>query len=125
MGYACTARNILKSLKESWFGITQHDIQILIDFCPKCVGNTSRICAKQTPLKMMFSRTIGHCAQVYLVHMSSCETDDGFKRFVWYRNHSFGKCDVGATKERSAAETAPVEIWIWPLLTYLALEVNR
>jgi hypothetical protein len=71
MGHARTARNILNSLKETWFGITQRDIQILIDLCPTCVGNTSRIRAKQTPLKMIFSPTIGHRAQVDLVDMSS------------------------------------------------------
>eukprot|EP00804_Cyclotella_cryptica_P019759 CCRYP_009665-RA/>CCRYP_009665-RA protein AED:0.39 eAED:-0.54 QI:0/0/0/0.33/1/1/3/0/338 len=108
MGHARTARNILTSLKESWFGITQADVQLVIDLCPVCVGNTSRIRTSQTPLKMIFSPTIGHRAQVDLIDMCSNETQDGYKWIVRYRDHHSGKCDVGATKGKTAEEVAPV-----------------
>jgi hypothetical protein len=55
---------------------------------------------------------IGHCAQVDLIDMSSCETDEGYKWIVQYRDHHSGKCDVGATKEKTAVEVAPVIIRI-------------
>eukprot|EP00804_Cyclotella_cryptica_P012261 CCRYP_013846-RA/>CCRYP_013846-RA protein AED:0.89 eAED:0.89 QI:0/0/0/0.5/1/1/2/0/334 len=82
MGHARTARNILLELKNSWFGITAADVQLVIDLCPTCIGNTSRIKTSQTPLKMLFSPTIGHRAQVDLVDMTSNETEDGFKWIV-------------------------------------------
>eukprot|EP00804_Cyclotella_cryptica_P006319 CCRYP_010160-RA/>CCRYP_010160-RA protein AED:0.43 eAED:0.43 QI:0/0/0/0.5/1/1/2/0/569 len=112
MGHARTARNILLELKNSWFGITAADVQLVIDLCPTCIGNTSRIKTSQTPLKMLFSPTIGHRAQVDLVDMTSNETEDGFKWIVRYRDHHSGKCDVGATKGKTAAEVAPVVIRI-------------
>ncbi len=112
MGHARTARNILNELKNEWFGIIQADVQLIVDLCPNCVGNTSRIRTSQTPLKMLFSPTIGHRAQVDLVDMSSCETDDGYKWIVRYRDHHSGKCDVGATKSKTAQEIAPVVIRI-------------
>ena len=112
MGHARTARNILQGLKNSWFGITAADVQLVIDLCPTCIGNTSRIKSSQTPLKMLFSPTIGHRAQVDLIDMSSNETEDGFKWIVRYRDHHSGKCDVGATKGKTAAEIAPVVIRI-------------
>jgi hypothetical protein len=112
MGHARTARNILTELKNTWFGITQADVQLVVDLCPTCVGNTSRIRTSQTPLKMLFSPTIGHRAQVDLIDMSSCETNDGYKWIVRYRDHHSGKCDVGATKTKTAKEVAPVIIRI-------------
>eukprot|EP00804_Cyclotella_cryptica_P016783 CCRYP_002076-RA/>CCRYP_002076-RA protein AED:0.38 eAED:0.37 QI:0/0/0/0.5/1/1/2/0/315 len=112
MGHARTARNVLSELKNSWFGITAADVQLVIDLCPTCVGNTSRIRASQTPLKFMYSPTIGHRAQVDLIDMSSAETEDGYKWIVRYRDHHSGKCDVGATREKTAAEVAPVIIRI-------------
>ena len=112
MGHARTARNILNELKNEWFGIIQADVQLVVDLCPNCVGNTSRIRTSQTPLKMLFSPTFGHRAQVDLVDMSFCETDDGYKWIVRYRDHHSGKCDVGATKSKTAQEIAPVVIRI-------------
>ncbi len=112
MGHAQTARNILNELKNEWFGITQADVQLLIDLCPTCVGNTNRIKTNQTPLKMLFSPTNGHRAQVDLVDMSSCETEEGYKWIVHYRDHQSGKSDVDATKMKTAAEIAPVVIRI-------------
>eukprot|EP00804_Cyclotella_cryptica_P017140 CCRYP_003367-RA/>CCRYP_003367-RA protein AED:0.05 eAED:0.02 QI:0/-1/0/1/-1/0/1/0/72 len=44
--------------------------------------------------------------------MCSCETDDGYNWIVRYRDHHSGKCDVGATKGKTAAEVAPVVIRI-------------
>ena len=44
--------------------------------------------------------------------MSSCETEEGYKWIVHYRDHHSGKCDVGATKTKTAAEIAPVVIRI-------------
>eukprot|EP00804_Cyclotella_cryptica_P026201 CCRYP_009787-RA/>CCRYP_009787-RA protein AED:0.05 eAED:0.02 QI:0/-1/0/1/-1/0/1/0/72 len=44
--------------------------------------------------------------------MTSNETEDGFKWIVRYRDHHSGKCDVGATKGKTAAEIAPVVIRI-------------
>mgnify|MGYP006193251633 CR=1 FL=1 len=82
MGHARTAQNILNELKNEWFGIIQADVQLVVDLCPNCVGNTSRIRTSQTPLKMLFLPTIGHRAQVDLVDMSSCEIDDGYKWIV-------------------------------------------
>jgi hypothetical protein len=112
MGHARTARNILLELKNSWFGITAADVQLVIDLCPTCIGNTSRIKVSQTPLKMLFSPTIGHRAQVDLIDMTSNETEDGFKWIVHYRDHHSGKCDICATKGKTAAEIAPVVIRI-------------
>jgi hypothetical protein len=112
MGHARTARNILLELKNSWFGITAADVQLVIDLCPICISNTSRIKSSQTPLKMIFSPTIGHRAQVDLIDMTSNETEDGFKWIVRYRDHHSGKCDVGATKGKTAVEIAPVVIRI-------------
>eukprot|EP00804_Cyclotella_cryptica_P005151 CCRYP_018678-RA/>CCRYP_018678-RA protein AED:0.38 eAED:-0.87 QI:0/0/0/0.5/1/1/2/0/308 len=112
MGHSRTARNILNELKNSWFGITLADVQLLINLCPTCVGKTSRIKASQAPLKMLFSPTIGHRAQVDLIDMTSAETIDGFKWIVRYRDHHSSKCDVGATKDKTAAEVAPVVIRI-------------
>ena len=42
--------------------------------------------------------------------MTSCETEDGYKWIVRYRDHHSGKCDVGATKNKTSAEIAPVVI---------------
>jgi hypothetical protein len=55
-----------------------------------------------------FSPTIGHHAQDDLVDISSCETDDRFKRIVQYKDNCSEKRDVGATEDKSAAEIAPV-----------------
>lgn len=40
--------------------------------------------------------------------MSLCETDDGFRWIVQYKDHRSGRCDVGATINKSAAEIVPV-----------------
>ena len=113
MGHARTARNILNELKNEWFGIIQADVQLVVDLCPNCVGNTSRIRTTQTPLKMLFSPTIGHRAQVDLVDMSSCETDDGYKWIVRYRDHHSGKCDVGTSKSKTAQELLQWSLELW------------
>jgi hypothetical protein len=59
-GHARMARNMLNIIKQEGFGITQTNILLVIDLCPVYISNTSRIKAKQTSLKMMFSSTIGH-----------------------------------------------------------------
>jgi hypothetical protein len=60
---------------------------MVVDLCPTYVGNTSRFHMSQTPLKMLFSPTIGHRAQVYLVDISSCETNEEYKWIVHYWDH--------------------------------------
>jgi hypothetical protein len=64
---------------------------------------------------MIFHQSIGHYAQVDLVVMSSCKTDDGFKWIVWYMDHHSGKCDFRATQDKTAAEITPVVIRIMTL----------
>jgi len=79
MGHAQSTRNILNELKNEWFQITEANVQLLIDLHPTYVGNSSKIWTSQTPLKMLFSPTIGHRAQVDIVDMISCETEEGYK----------------------------------------------
>ena len=112
MGHAQSTRNILNELKNEWFQITEANVQLLIDLHPTYVGNSSKIWTSQTPLKMLFSPTIGHRAQVDLVDMTSCETEEGYKWVVHYRDHHSGKCDDDATKNKTSAEIAPVIIRI-------------
>ena len=61
---------------------------------------------------MLFSPMIGHRAQVDLIDVSSCETDEGYKWIVQYRDHHSGKCDIGVTKETTVIEVALVIIRI-------------
>eukprot|EP00804_Cyclotella_cryptica_P022081 CCRYP_011568-RA/>CCRYP_011568-RA protein AED:0.04 eAED:0.00 QI:0/-1/0/1/-1/0/1/0/72 len=44
--------------------------------------------------------------------MTSSETEEGYKWIVCYRDHHSGKCDIGATKNKTAAEIAPTVIQI-------------
>eukprot|EP00804_Cyclotella_cryptica_P015879 CCRYP_006375-RA/>CCRYP_006375-RA protein AED:0.05 eAED:0.02 QI:0/-1/0/1/-1/0/1/0/72 len=44
--------------------------------------------------------------------MCSSETEDGYKWIVRYRDHHSGKCNVGATKEKTAVAVALVIIQI-------------
>jgi len=63
---------------------------------------------QKSPLKMIFSPTISDHAQDDLGEMSSCEMEDGCTWIVHYQDHHSGKCEIGATKEKTAAQKAPI-----------------
>ena len=112
LGHAKTAHSHWLNLKDVWHGITEEYVQVLLNLCPVCQSNTKKIVAKQVPLKMILSPTIGHRTQVDLIDMISRETKGGYKWILRYVDHHSGKSDVRASKDKTAAHIAPIIIRI-------------
>jgi len=90
LSHCQTARNVKKSLDTDWHGITSATVQLCIDVCAACVAKKVKIVAKQPPLKMMTSPTIGYRVQIDLIDMTSQPTDDGHKWILRYHDHCSG-----------------------------------
>ncbi|KAL7553303.1 hypothetical protein ACHAWF_017051 [Thalassiosira exigua] len=70
-GHARTARTQYIAIKKEFYGIAEKEIQTFIDCCPTCMASRKKISAKQQPLKMMRSETIGRRVQMDLIDMTS------------------------------------------------------
>ena len=105
LSHSKTARSVRTLLAKEWYGITEEAVQLCIDVCPGCVAKKAKITAKQPPLKMMISPTIGFRAQMDLIDMTSQPTDEGYKWILRYHDHLSGFGHVASLKNKSAVET--------------------
>lgn len=106
LGHAKDARNTYKRIKETWYGITREDIQLAVNLCPICFGTQAKINAKQMPLKMILSLTIGSRAQMDLIDMTSQQDPDGYCWILRLVDHLSGFGAVRALKSKTSEEYA-------------------
>ncbi len=77
LSHAKDSRKIYTEIKRRWYGITQEDVTSALPLCPVCMASQTKITAKQRPLQMILSETIGSRAQMDLIDMTS-QQDDGY-----------------------------------------------
>lgn len=105
LGHPRTSRTTKSRLDDAWYGITEECVQLLVDVCCYCTASATKIKAKQAPLKMMLSPTIGYRTQMDLIDMTSQPTPDGYKWILRYYDHHSGFGHVAALKNKTALET--------------------
>ena len=107
-GHAKSARAQAKAICQEYYGVTQREVQQFIDLCPTCLASVNKIKAKQQPLKMILSPTIGKRLQIDLIDMRSCPdpvTGDKWILVVSDHHSGYGECD--AMQSKTATETGP------------------
>ena len=102
ISHASDVRKNKKTIDESWYGVPESAMQMYLSMCPECIASC-RITktAKMNSLKMILSNTVGSCAQMDLINMSSQEFL-GYKWILHYHNHHSGFAHVGIMTTKNA-----------------------
>ncbi len=103
LSHAKDIRKIYAAIKSTWYGITQEDVATALLLCPVCMASQTKITAKQRPLKMILSETIGSRAQMDLIDMTS-QQDDGYCWILRLIDHLSGFGAVKALKSKTSKE---------------------
>ena len=104
LGHAKDARKIYDDIGKEWYGITREDIDLALKLCPTCLSAKMTITAKQMPLKMILSETIGKRAQMDLIDMTSQPDPDGYCWILRLIDHLSGFAAVRPLKSRTSEE---------------------
>ena len=103
LAHARDARNIHTKIAKTWYGITREDVVLTLHLCPICMASQTKITAKQRPLKMILSATVGSRAQMDLIDMTS-QQDDGYCWILRLIDHLSGFGAVKPLKSKTAKE---------------------
>ena len=104
LAHAKDTRKIYTEIANTWYGITQEDVSSALQVCPVCMAASHRkITAKQMPLKMILSDTVGSRAQMDLIDMTS-QQDDGYCWILRLIDHLSGFGAVKALKSKTSKE---------------------
>jgi hypothetical protein len=112
LSHAKDPRSIIKFIKKYWYGITEEDVKSAVSLCPQCFASKPKISAKQMPLKMILSETVGKRAQMDLIDMTSQQDPDGFCWILRLIDHHSGFGAVRALKSKTSKECAVAVIQI-------------
>ncbi len=112
LSHARDPRSIISFIKKNWYGITEKDVKSAVSLCPQCFASKPKISAKQMPLKMILSETIGKRAQMDLIDMTSQQDPDGFCWILRLIDHHSGFGAVRALKSKTSKECAVAVIQI-------------
>ena len=112
LGHPRGSRSQYTHIKGEWYGITEEFVKVYIGLCPTCASTRRKITAKQRPLKMILSETIGKRAQMDLIDMSSQQDPDGYKWILRLIDHLSGHGHVRPLFTKTALEcgTAIIQI---------------
>lgn len=103
LAHAKDARKIYPRIAATWYGITREDVASALHLCPICMASQAKITAKQRPLKMILSETVGSRAQMDLIDMTS-QQDDGYCWILRLIDHLSGFGAVKPLKSKTAKE---------------------
>ena len=103
LAHAKDTRKIYEQIKKTRYGITQEDVKLALHLCPVCMASQTKITAKQMPLKMILSETIGSRAQMDLIDMTS-QQDNGYCWILRLIDHLSGFGAVKALKSKTSKE---------------------
>eukprot|EP00986_Skeletonema_menzelii_P013924 scaffold8621_cov87-Skeletonema_menzelii.AAC.1 len=67
LAHAKDTRKIHARIATTWYGITREDVTSVLHLCPICMASQTKITAKQRPLKMILSGTVGSRGQMDLI----------------------------------------------------------
>lgn len=112
LGHQRGSRSTHTYISKEWYGITEEEIKVYILLCPTCVADRVAISAKQRPLKMIESPTVGHRGQMDLVDMSSQQDPDGYNWILRLIDHLSGQGHVRPLKQKTAEECGKAIIQI-------------
>ena len=112
LGHPRGSRSQYTHIKGEWYGITEEFVKVYIGLCPTCASTRRKITAKQRPLKMILSKTIGKRGQMDLIDMSSQQDPDGYKWILRLIDHLSGHGHVRPLFTKTALEcgTAIIQI---------------
>lgn len=112
LGHPRGSRSQITYIKKEWYGIIEDYVKIFCALCPVCTSRRSKISAKQCPLNMMLSVTIGIRGQMDLVDMSSQQDPLGYKWILRLIDHLSGHGHVRPLFTKTAEEcgTAIIQI---------------
>lgn len=112
LGHPRGSRPQITHIKRKWYGIIEEYVKIYCALCPDCTSRRRRISAKQRPLKMIISETIGKRAQMDLIDMSSQEDPKGYKWILRLVDHlsNHGHVRPLFTKTAEECGTAIIQI---------------
>jgi len=103
LAHAKDTRKIYAQIANTWYGITREDVTSALPLCPVCMASQTKITAKQMPLKMILSETVGSRAQMDLIDMTS-QQDDGYCWILRLIDHLSGFGAVKALKSKTSKE---------------------
>ena len=106
LAHARDVRKIYNDIRQKWYGITQDDVKLALGLCPICFASRVKIKAKQAPLRMILSVTIGKRAQMDLIDMTSQQDPDGYCYILRLIDHASGFGSVKPLKTKSSKECA-------------------
>jgi hypothetical protein len=104
LAHARDARKNYQVIKETWYGITREDVALAVSICPGCFASQTKISAKQMPLRMILSETIGKRAQMDLIDMTSQQDPAGYCWILCLYDHHSGFGSVKALKSKTSKE---------------------
>jgi len=99
-------------ITETWYGITQQDVEMALNLCPICFASQTKISAKQGPLRMILSETVGKRAQMDLIDMTSQPDPDGYCWILVLYDHHSGFGAAKALKSKTSKEVSIAVIQI-------------
>ena len=120
LGHAKDSRKTIAKIANKWYGITQEDVKLALHVCPICMASQTKIIAKQKPLKMMLSETVGSRGQMDLIDMTS-QQDEGYCWILRLIDHLSGFGAVKALKSKTSKECGIAIIQILSFFPDLAI----
>lgn len=115
-GHGIDSRRIHQLISKTWYGITREDVELAVGLCPICIASqTRKITAKQKPLKMILSVTVGKRAQMDLIDMTSQQDPGGYCWILRLVDHHSG---FGATKPLKSKTSKECAIAIIEILSF-------
>mmetsp|Transcript_1031 Transcript_1031/g.1613 ORF Transcript_1031/g.1613 Transcript_1031/m.1613 type:complete len:286 (+) Transcript_1031:42-899(+) len=99
-------------ITDTWYGITQEDVASALNLCPICFASQTKISAKQGPLRMILSETVGKRAQMDLIDMTSQPDPDGYCWILVLYDHHSGFGAAKALKSKTSKEVSIAVIQI-------------
>ena len=111
--HARDPRAVYTLIMKEYYGIAEADVKLVISLCPICAASRVVITAKQTPLKMMLSASIGNRAIADLIDMGS--SPDPFTNDRWilrFVDHHSGYSQARPLARKTAELTSIAMIQI-------------
>jgi hypothetical protein len=105
--HSVDSRPIHTSIKSEYYGISEADIKLFVTLCPICLASRNVITAKQAPLCMIISETVGKRGQMDLLDFtSSPDPVTGDKWILRLSDHHSGYGQVRALQNKTAHLTS-------------------
>lgn len=105
--HSVDSRPIHTSIKSEYYGIVEADIKLFVTLCPICLASRNVITAKQAPLCMIISETVGKRGQMDLLDFtSSPDPVTGDKWILRLSDHHSGYGQVRALQNKTAHLTS-------------------